>query len=283
MSRVSHILTASLAGALGLCLPLAARAADCPETATAKALVQEVTAGDAAFSELDDEGFVASRARALKLLPCLGETITPGQAALFHKLQALGAFVDRDDAAAVAYFRSVVAASPGYQLPESLAPSGHPLRTHFAVAEGAVPVPEPLLPVPKDGAIHVDGRRATTAPLDRPWVYQRLDGSGAVVESALLTPGDAVPTYESTGRSGDAGARRGINVPLAATAGVAALASGALYLSARGSANTFWDPTTANADLPDLRTRTNTLGWLSAGAGVVAVGAGAGAFIAGTF
>lgn len=281
MSRTLH----SLALSAGLLVALGgpAHAADCPEPTTAKALVQEVTAGDTAFAELDDEGFAVSRARTLQMLPCLSEPITPGQAALFHKLHAIGAFVDRDHAGAVAAFRSVVAASPGYQLPESLAPAGHPLRTHFAVAEGAVALPEPLLPVPRSGAVHVDGRRATTAPLDRPWVYQKLDEAGSVVESALVSPGAPVPAYDNTGRPGEPGARRGVNVPLMATAGVAAVASGVLYLSARGSADRFWDPTTANTELETLRTRTNTLGWLSAGAGVVAVGAGAGAFIAGTF
>lgn len=283
MSAVSRTLAVvAFAGALAGA-PTGARAAACPEPTTAKALVQEVSAGDAAFAELDDERFALARSRSVAMVPCLSDAVTPGQAALFHKLQALGAFVDRDDAAAVGYFRSVVAASPGYKLPETLAPEGHPLRTQFAVAEGTVAVPEPLLPVPRDGALAVDGRRATTAPLDRPFLFQRLDGSGKVVESALLEPGQAVPSYDAAGRSGAAGGRRGVNVPLAATAGVAALASGVLYLSARGSAAAFWDPTTADTDLDALRARTNRLGWLSAGAGVVAVGAGAGAFISGTF
>lgn len=242
--------------------------------------------GDAAFAELDDEGFLEARARSLEMVPCLAEPVTPGQAALFHKLHALGAFVDRDDAAAVGHFRGVVTASPGYKLPVSVAPEGHPLRTHFAVAEGTVALPEPLLPVPRDGAVHVDGRRSTTAPIDRPFLYQRVDSGGQVLESAVLRPGQPVPEYETAGRSGRVGAssaRRRINVPLAATSGVAAVASGVLFLSARGSSASFWDPTTPTVELDALRSRTNTLGWLSAGAGVVAVGAGAGAFIAGTF
>jgi hypothetical protein len=280
VSRVSLLVSVPLLSA-GLALSGgAAQAASCPEPTSAKALVQEVSSGDAAFAELDDTGFSSALARSLEMVPCLSETVTPGQAALFHKLHALGAFVDRDDAGAVAHFRSVVAASPGYKLPESLAPEGHPLRTHFAVAEGTIAVPEPLLPVPKDGTVHVDGRRSTTAPLDRPFLYQRLDGAGQVVESALLTSGQQVPAYDSAGKGG---ARRGVNVPLAATSGIAAVASGVLFLSARSSAAAFWDPTTPTGDLDTLRSRTNTLGWLSAGAGVVAVGTGAGAFISGTF
>lgn len=283
MSRVSLLVSVPLVCA-GLALVAGtALAAPCPETTSARALVREVSAGDAAFAELDDEGFNAALARSLEMVPCLSDPVTPGQAALFHKLHALGAFVERDDAGAVSHFRSVVASAPGYKLPESLAPEGHPLRTHFAVAEGSTPVPEPLLPVPRDGVVHIDGRRSTTAPLDRPFLYQRLDGAGQVVESALLRSHQQVPEYVSVGRTGKDGARRGVTVPLAATSGIAAVASGVLFLSARGSAAAFWDPTTPTGDLDTLRSRTNTLGWLSAGAGVVAVGTGAGAFISGTF
>ncbi|MEC8423568.1 MAG: hypothetical protein VX000_07310 [Myxococcota bacterium] len=277
---MSHTIAAPLLTAMLMAGSRDAAAAECGEGAASQDLVQQVAAGDAAFAELDDAGFANARARAVALIPCLTDAITPGQAALFYRLQALGAFVERNDAASVAYFRSVVAVSPEYQLSDAVAPKGHPLRTHFSVAQGTVPVPEPLLPEPRDGAVHVDGRRATTAPIDRPWIYQRLGSSGDVLESALLEPGDAVPAYASMG---SVGPRRRPNLPLAATAGAAAITSGVLYLSARSRASAFWDPTTPDADLASLRMQANTRSWLSAGAGLVAVGAGAGAFIAGNF
>ena len=263
--------------------PGTARASECQDYLRAKDLVRIITEGDTAFSALDDETFASARREAVKSVQCLEEPLSPGQAALLHKLQALGAFVDRDDAAAVASFHSLVLASPGYALPDSLAPEGHPLRTHFAVAEGMVVVPGAPLPTPKSGRVHVDGRPATAAPQGRPWVFQHIDDSGAVLGSALVASGEGVPEYANKGLPVEPGARRGLNRPLAVTSGVAALASGALYLSARGTAAQFWEPTTPTGQLDGLRDRTNTLGWLSAGAGVVAVGAGAGAFIAGTF
>ena len=283
MSGVSHHLTALLV-AVGLTAPLAeARAGDCPAAFSARDLVVVVTQGDAAFSALEDEQFAAARQQAGAMVPCLAEPLSPGQAALLHKLGALGAFVDRDDAGAVAAFRSLVLASPGYVLPESLAPPGHPLRTHFAVAEGMVAVPDIPMPAPVAGRVYVDGRPADAAPAGRPWVFQHIDEAGAVLDSALVAAGEGAPVFENTGLPVAAGVRPGVHRPLALTAGAAALASGVLYLSARGTAARFWDPTTETSELEALRTRTNTLGWLSAGAGVVAVGTGAGAFIAGTF
>ncbi len=259
--------------------PVAA-AADCPERAGAKDLVLAVSAGDAAFADMDEDGFRASRDRVLAALPCLGDGITPGQAALVHRTQALGLFLDRDHAGAVASFRSVLASSPDYRLAEDLAPPGHPMRVHFEVAEGTVPVPEAALPVPTSGWIQVDGHTAATAPVDRPWVYQRFDAGGGVLDTALVRPGAPPPVYEARAEKRE---RAGINAPLAATAGAAAVASGAFYLASRASYDRFFDPTTAPGQLDTLRARTNTYGWLSAGAGLVAAGAGAGAFLAGTW
>jgi hypothetical protein len=260
----------------------AAHAADCPPT-TAKELAREVSTGDAAFSDMDEEGFRTARANTLTLLPCLGEGITPGQAAVWHRMQALGSFLDRDHAGAVSSFRSVLAASPGYALPESLAPDGHPLRIHFAVAEGTMSTPERELPAPRDGWTHVDGRAAHTAPVDRPYVLQVFDGGGRVLNTSVVSPGQDLPEYESRGGRSDVDSAVSLNKPLAITAGSAALLSGVFYLAARSNSNSFWDPATAAGDLDSLRTRTNTFGWLSAGAGVVALGTGAGAVFSGTW
>jgi len=283
LTRVCRQLAGTLgAGFLGVQAG-EARAEACVTPVSARDLVVVVTQGDAAFSALDDEQFAAARQEAEAMVPCLAEPLSPGDAALLHKLGALGAFVDRDDAAAVAAFRSLVLASPGYALPESLAPEGHPLRTHFAVAEGMVVVPGSQLPAPVAGRVYVDGRPADEAPAGRPWVFQHIDEAGAVLDSALVAAGEDAPAFENTGLPVAAGVRPGVHRPLALTAGAAALASGVLYLSARGTADRFWDPTTETSELEALRTRTNTLGWLSAGAAVVAVGTGAGAFISGTF
>ena len=52
---------------------------------------------------------------------------------------------------------------------------------------------------------------------------------------------------------------------------------------ARSAEGQFWAPGTPQAELQGLRARTNTLGWLSAGAGAVALGTGASAFLVGSF
>ncbi|MEL6346892.1 MAG: hypothetical protein AAFV53_27515 [Myxococcota bacterium] len=77
--------------------------------------------------------------------------------------------------------------------------------------------------------------------------------------------------------------RKKVNVPLLASAGAAAVVAGGMYLAALSSRNQYDDLNNTNAqtiqDLEDLRSQTNNRVYISAGAGVVAVGLYTAAFI----
>ena len=261
--------------------PGTARASECQDYLRAKDLVRIITEGDTAFSALDDETFASARREAVKSVQCLEEPLSPGQAALLHKLQALGAFVDRDDAAAVACSRASSSHPPAMPCRIRLPPKDTRCERTSRLRKAWWSSWAPL-PTPKSGRVHVDGRPATAAPQGRPWVFQHIDDSGAVLGSALVASGEGVPEYANKGLPVEPGARRGLNRPLAVTSGVAALPPGRSICRSRYGGAVL-EPTTPTGQLDGPRDRTNTLGWLSAGAGVVAVGAGAGAFIAGTF
>jgi len=255
--------------------------AECPAPVSASELSQLVSLGDAAFADMDDVGFNELRMKVVQAVPCLSESLNSSQSAALYRMRALAAFLDKDPAASVAYFRALLAVAPGYELRETLAPDGHPLRLYFEVAAGTFSPPGTSLDEPRVGVLYVDGKAGVVAPVDRPYLFQYADAAGKISTTALITPGLAPPTYPALVERERSGG--GINVPLAATAAVAALASGGFYLAASHNASTFWDPATADADLDALRSRTNTLGWLSAGAGVVAVGTGAAAVWVGTW
>ena len=235
----------SLSPVLGLLLvgltPGVAWAA-CPDPVPSRELAQTVSNGDAAYAEMDEDGFRSSRAAAAALLPCVGESVSATHAAALHKLEALGAFLDRDHAGTVASFRALLHAAPGYRLPEDLAPPNHPLRIDFEVAEGTVGAPERALPRPKQGWSQVDGQTAQSAPTDRPFVFQHFDGDGRVVSTALVPPGGPVPDYAA--KTGGSAARSGSRVPLLVTAGAATVLSGVFYGVAKSSESRFWDPST---------------------------------------
>ena len=271
-----------LVGAAGL--PGSVAAEDCAEKVDARAFHQKVSEGDSAYAEMELEAFQAARMAARAMVPCLDEELTPAQVAGYHRMEALGSFLARDHAAAVASLRSLVAAAPGYTLSTDLAPDGHPFRLYFSIAEGTPPSPGAPLPRPAGGWVHIDGAAATERPVDRPYVYQAFDSGGILQVSALretgaLPPGD---TGSVTALPRAAASTRTARVLGIVSAG-SALVAGGLYLGARGSAGRFWDPSTPTEDLDALRTRTNTLGALSAGVGVVAVGTGGAALLVGTW
>ncbi len=255
----------------------------CPEPVTARAFHQQVAAGDSAYVDMDVEAFQAARSKAREMVPCLAEPVTPAQAAGFHRLEALGNFLARDHAASVASLRSLVAAAPGYTLSDDLAPAGHPLRLYFEIAENSVAAPTAPLPSLGSGWAQIDGTTTTSWPVDRPFLYQSFERSGAVASSSLVRVGESPPGFDDS----VAGAVVSRRTRTARTLGFVSLGSaavaGGLYLGARASSAQFWDPTTASAELDGLRTRTNALGWASTGLGVLAVGTGGAAIFAGTW
>lgn len=276
--------TASAALCVGLsALHSTAQAApSCPEPVTARAFYQQVSAGDMAYVAMDLDAFHQARMKARQMVPCLSEAITPAQAAGYHRLEALGAFLGRDHAGAVAALKALVGAAPGYQLSTELAPDGHPLRLYFSIAEGTPAAPtRTMAPLP-EGWVAIDGATTTEWPVDRPYLLQSFDSGGQVESTALRSVGQP-PVEEPKNRGMRVTAKTRTARTLSLVSGGAAVVAGGLYLGARASSKQFWDPSTPSAELAGLRSRTNTLGWASAGVGVVAVGTGGAAILVGTW
>ena len=263
---------------------LAEAAAPCTEPVTARAFHQVVSKADAAYSQMDLEGFQAARLEARKLVPCLAEPITPAQAAGFHRLEAMGEFLSRNHAGSVASLRALAAAAPGYELSEELAPPGHPLQLYYEIARGTVSVAPTPIPAVEGRWIHIDGAAVTDRPIDRPYLFQSFEDGGRITISSHVVPGQLPPGFEAPGADAP---RRPDPKNVARTLrwvsiGSAAVAGG-LYLGARSASNQFWDPATPDGELEALRSRTNALGWTSAGIGLVAVGTGGAAMFVGSW
>ncbi len=255
--------------------------AECSEPVPVSRLAQDVSAADAAFANMDDTSYYNARNAVLSALPCADAPLSASQAAALYRMLALGTFLDGDHPGTVSWFRALLAVAPGYQLPDDIAPEGNPLRLDFEVAGGLPRARTDALPEPQAGQVLVDGEPASEVPTDRPYLFQYVDESGAVATTRLVQAGMSPPEYPSR----PARAREGVavNVPLAVVAGVSAVAAGGLYLAAAEQESQFWDSKTAAADLDAYRSRANTLGALSAGVGVVAVGSGAAAVLVGSW
>ncbi len=288
----------------------AALAADCDGPTRTHELANALTSAETAYLDMDEEGFIAIRAQAEHTLECLGEPLTPFDAAAFHRLVAMEAFLAADDGATVAAFRSSLAAQPRYLLPSSLAPPGNPLAELYVEASEPYEAKRVALPPPTDMLLFIDGARGTARPTARPVIVQILGPDGGVMWTGFLAPHDPNPSWFALGleeedevdtaipldrteepnrRSDRANnirvARRqpqitpGRTKPLALAAGGAALGAGALYAAAYGLRRVYDDPSTPYEDLETLRGFTNGAVVASGGVGIAALGLGIGAVV----
>jgi hypothetical protein len=190
--------------------------------------------------------------------------------------------VDGKEDAARAAFAAALAIDPAYSFPESVLPKDHPARKLYAGSADLV-VTTTQVPSPTSGRLEFDGTAGILRPNERSAVAVWADANGRIGGSAYLWPGDPLFPYP-TASAGSAAAvktHKGPNVPLLIVSGASAVGAGVVYALAGQSYNRFWDEGTPRVELDGLRTQTNTLVYVSAGAAVVAAGAGVGAVVAG--
>lgn len=275
-----HFIAPWLCGAALVLCGLDARAA-CPAPVSASELARHVSTAEGAYTSMDEPAFREAVYNARFAVPCLSEPMTVSQAAGFYKMEALSGFLDRDHALAVAAFRSLLSVEPKYLLPEVYASEDQPLRVDFEAATLAREVPGRPLPSVEGSYFLVNGKKATTAPIEYPHVLQLVGVDGKVVHSAAVELGQGPPAWSLEAApakaSRDGAGRAKATVPLAVAGVASALVSGGLFLAADGRADAFWDAGTDSAELDALRRQTNGLATMSAGLGLVAIGAGAAA------
>lgn len=222
------------------------------------------------------------------MLPCVDEVLQSAVIAQLHRYRGLYSFKD-DAARAQQAFAAARALEPSYKLPGY--PEGHPMLSAY----NALPTDGPEEPVepPAEGRLLLDGLSATARPTDRAALFQYVDGAGAVQQTAYLWPADPTPSYP-VAEAPQAAATSELPPPaaeltpqrpawvgwaLVATSGAAAAVSGVSYAISSRSAEDYWSDEVQHTEteLDDLRSTTNSAAVLSAGAGVVALGAGVGA------
>ncbi len=277
---------------LPLLLALLTPARACEVPATRAQLADALARGEEAWAMLDRRAFDVAWADARTHLACLAEPVHPEEARSAHLVEAYACALERDDAAARAAFRSILAVDPTWQLPVAAAPPTHRLRLSFVAAQGDARDPRRPVHAPPGGTILVDGLPSGDVPLLRPVIVQALDAGGRVLASGLLEPGAPAPgdvaPYVAALRVEPSvvplpepplpvqpDPRHPLAVPLLVGAAVSALAAGGLYAAASVQADRMAEGDVGCADLEATRGRVNGLVLGSGGAAVAAVGAGA--------
>ena len=244
----------------------------CPDGGTTVAEFQAAArAGEAAFAAIDLQGLTQARDAALAVIPCLGERLPLAVAADFHRLMALAAFTSGDEQLVLAEFHAARRLVPGYQVPESVAPPGHPLLQLYDWSDDADEGRQDPTVGPPGGHVVVDGVRGAARPRGISNIVQVYDAGERLIETRYLAPGEETPAWGPLPEELASARRRhrlfgGTAIAFAATA--VTTYSVSLATAARFHAET------DTAQLPLLRTRTNSLYWASVGTGAAALAFG---------
>jgi hypothetical protein len=212
-------------------------------------LAEAISRAEVAFAAMDSTGFDTAIADARDAFVCQTDPLTPVLCADWHRVLALDAFLRDDGPDAVLAFHAALNTMPGYDLPTSIAPIGHPLRTQFEQAKLLAPGGTFDLPVPSEGWIAVDGQRGQTAPSGRPFVFQRFDDRGKVVDTRYVELGAPMPEYPAQKSQSEASATRAHkSSPALIGTGIAlGVVSAALYGTAFYTRSNY-DDAVANGD-----------------------------------
>lgn len=280
----------------------------------------KVDRAEGAYASFEVDAFSSSMDEAALMLPCLTAVVPTDASAHYLRLLGIQYFIERASGRADQVFAGARSADPAYVFPETLIPTGHPLRSHYSAIDLNSLKASPI-PLPRAGAIAFNGVPALSATPERPGfpaIVQVVDSSGAITATSVAFPGDALPPYEvmpaapvavaplpktapvatsdSTTPPGldptPLGAdvtpgpvrKKHTSVVLAVATGFAAGGAGALYLVAGAGAQQFkngYSETDTNESLAAQRGAVNGLVGLSAGVGVLAIAGGVGAVLVG--
>jgi hypothetical protein len=256
--------------------------AACPSTSAV--LNATLEHAESAFVELDASRLRSDAGDVTREALCLSDRPGRGTIARLHRVVGLAAFIDQDDERARSAFAAAKLIEPEYRFPAELVPDGTPAAELYASAS-ATPAATAPIPAPRDGRVEIDGEPASARATDRPALALIVGADGAVVASAYVWPADPLPSYEvaqpQLAQRPAPGARRGPNRPLLAVAGASLLAAGAVYGANLAVHAGYDDLDPYSPEGQRLRTKNNALVITDAALGVVVIGAGVGAVIAG--
>lgn len=245
----------------------------CPEPTHLDDFSAAARAGERAFAAMDLLALGHAREEALETLPCLVDQVTPLVAADFHRMMAMAAFTSGDEDRVLEEFHAARRLEPGYQVPEAVAPAGHPLANLYDQAEKNVLIDRKLDPVipPVGGFVLVDG-------VDTSWrleglsaLLQAHDARGGLVETRYVLASDPTPAWGPLPLEVEARRRR--RIALGASAGAAVLLAGGLYTGAVVQERRFQSSVVPDQDseLRSMQTKANSMLWASVGAGGLGV------------
>lgn len=161
----------------------------CEERRSYDDLVAAVADAESAYADLDLTTFHDASVQITETLACLSDLLSPPLAARIHRIAGLTARMKElpDDARLA--FVAARSLDPRFRFPTESPVTADYLAIPLVVGRNT-PVP-----VPQTGSLYFDGRQGLERPAAWPTLFQRLDGDGSLVATAVLWPEDPLPEY----------------------------------------------------------------------------------------
>ena len=150
----------------------------------------------AAWENLDEDGVAEARALADDTLGCTAHPLLPTEISLYFQVRGLSDWLGGDTNQALQSFHAAVEIAPDASLPEDAATPDDDWAQLYDQARQRPTSETASLPYPESGWLQVDGARTERYPLYRPWLFQRFNDMGRVVETRVVTSVDVLPQYE---------------------------------------------------------------------------------------
>lgn len=234
--------------------------AECDKPTTTDLIAGVIPRAQIAIGSLDSAGFEQAVAEASHALECLGQPISPIDAANYHGLMGLAsAFAGGQDDRAVRSFNAATAIMPTFALPWVIAPRDGPIDLLVQKARSQpigkmVPVP------PSEDSILIDGTPGIMRPVERPCILQIVSRNGDLIQTFYLQPEDPLPHWNAPRTPLQRlipTVRKQPSTPLGIAAGTTAVAAGTAYILGGIWHEQYIDPSTPYEDLPALESQTN--------------------------
>lgn len=236
-----------------------------------EAWVEGIQAALLSYQKMDLDSFVENRKEVLERVFCLTTVVEPEEVALFHMMEMLAAFPQKDKATLGAHARAAYMAAPHIDLQsQGLVNDGHPIVQWYSFAVAEQTTGTRMLPTPAMGtSIYIDGVARYDVPTDLPFIFQHVV-DGVVEQSAFVGLDDSIPLYPLYN---DATLRVSLDPMWTWVAvGSAGVSLSSMALASR-SERQFWNPATPNNDLNTLQRRTNLYSGFGIAMGLTGVGA----------
>lgn len=267
---------------LGLLLPSNAWA-ECEHPITVDQLVTTIESGETAFVHIDKAALEASKVVATTQIDCLSEPIGQSEAARFHRLIALSAFVTKDHQRAMSEFAVAIGLEPYYVFPEGIVPSSdHPVSVLYGQAASyTLPQDTQTVLAPTGGWSTVDGVRTDVRRSGVSAIVQIMDARGTIADSRFVLPLQSLPTLDLSKFNIDLNVKppsifHSKPAPWLIASATGLVVSGALYGVAMYEKSRFEDTDNPVPDdeLVALQSATNALGIAWVGATVLTAATG---------